>query len=295
MPSFYELLETSKEALKNEVSNFFETFTEAYYSPVNNRYSHIVIAGVGDYRWKELNEDAKQKQSDIYKKYNKLIQLYEVMLVEQPEKDVAKLHKIEKEVKDYILQGKQPWEKKVASVIAKVLNLIDEQFSLLNNINFTEEGLDIYVPDTNALLINYNLENWYFSKTEKFIIVLLPTVLAELDRLKIAHQNRELKEKAGKIITRIKEYRRRGTLTEGVTINKKISLKAIALEPDFKRSLNWLDSDNNDDRIIASFLEVCRRNIRNSVYLVTSDINLQNKAEFANIPYSEPPEDVQAD
>jgi hypothetical protein len=36
-------------------------------------------------------------------------------------------------------------------------------------------------------------------------------------------------------------------------------------------------------------IEVMRMKPRSAVLLVTRDINLQNKAEFANIPFVEPP------
>ncbi|MDP2766348.1 MAG: PIN domain-containing protein [Candidatus Methanoperedens sp.] len=64
----------------------------------------------------------------------------------------------------------------------------------------------------------------------------------------------------------------------------------IAQEPNFNETLHWLDSSNNDDRIIASVLEIQRANPSATVVLVTSDINHQNKAEMANLPFLEPPE-----
>jgi predicted ribonuclease YlaK len=64
---------------------------------------------------------------------------------------------------------------------------------------------------------------------------------------------------------------------------------ALAIEPDLTKSLPWLDKENADDRIIADFLEVMRVNPRSPVVLVTRDINFQNKAEFAHLPFCEPP------
>ncbi len=63
----------------------------------------------------------------------------------------------------------------------------------------------------------------------------------------------------------------------------------VATEPDFEHTLHWLDNGNSDDRIIASALEIQVRNPSDTVILVSSDINLQNKAEMANLPYLEPP------
>ena len=74
-----------------------------------------------------------------------------------------------------------------------------------------------------------------------------------------------------------------------VVVTGKIGLKSIAVEPDMNNSLSWLDTSNNDDRFIASFIEVLRENPDSIVQLVTNDLNLQNKMEFARLPYIEPP------
>ncbi len=79
----------------------------------------------------------------------------------------------------------------------------------------------ILVPDTNALLNNNILSKW------KFELLLILTVLTELDKLK-------------------------------------------------------------NDIIVSSFLEVIRNYPNSDVRLVTSDINLQNKMEFDELPFIEP-------
>ena len=55
-------------------------------------------------------------------------------------------------------------------------------------------------------------------------------------------------------------------------------------------TLPWLKADNNDDRILAGFIEIMREHPRCQVILVTRDMNLQNKAEYAGLPFIEPPE-----
>ena len=163
----------------------------------------------------------------------------------------------------------------------------------MNRLYDSTNGETKYVPDTNALIYNPDLESWAFSETPKFTIVLLPTVLSELDKLKMNHRNEEVRKKVEKLIRKIKEYRRRGSLISGVTLVKdKIKIQAIAVEPDIESSLPWLDSDNNDDRLLAGVIEVLRARPHSPVLIVSRDINFQNKAEFANIPFLEPPEPV---
>ena len=57
-----------------------------------------------------------------------------------------------------------------------------------------------------------------------------------------------------------------------------------------EQTLEWLDPTSGDDRIIAGVIDAMRRFPRSTVVLVTADVNLQNKAAFASLPFVEPPE-----
>jgi predicted ribonuclease YlaK len=77
---------------------------------------------------------------------------------------------------------------------------------------------------------------------------------------------------------------------DGVDLVSGISrVVTLAMEPRMGDSLPWLDSNDKDDRLLANVVEVMRTQPRSPVWLVTRDINLQNKAEFANVPFVEPP------
>ena len=115
--------------------------------------------------------------------------------------------------------------------------------------------------------------------------------MSELDKLKVNHRSESVRQKTEQLIRRIKEYRRRGPLRSGVPIVKgRVTLSAEPIEPNMDRSLPWLDPNSTDDRILASVIEVMRNSPGSPVALVTRDINLQNKAEFAAVPVLEPPE-----
>ena len=51
-----------------------------------------------------------------------------------------------------------------------------------------------------------------------------------------------------------------------------------------------LNKENEDDRLIAETLEIMRNYCNHPVILVTSDINLQNKCDVADLAYLEPPD-----
>jgi hypothetical protein len=63
---------------------------------------------------------------------------------------------------------------------------------------------------------------------DSFTFVLLPTVLGELDRLKIEHRNPDVREKAQKAITRIKGWRRQGPLLSGIKVDGSITVSGRA-------------------------------------------------------------------
>jgi predicted ribonuclease YlaK len=82
-----------------------------------------------------------------------------------------------------------------------------------------------------------------------------------------------------------------GRLADGVVIRKGLSeVFTLATEPRMEESLPWLDAHNKDDQILATVIEVMRIWPRSNVQLVTRDINLQNKADYANVPFVEPPD-----
>lgn len=148
----------------------------------------------------------------------------------------------------------------------------------------------VVVPDTNCLTGCPDIEKYAsIAGGVTYDFVLLPTVLGELDELKVRARDETYRKKVESAIRRIKGWRTQGPLGEGVTVNGTVTVRSIAREPDFAKTLKWLDRDNRDDRIIASVLELQRAMPSAAIVLVTGDINLQNKADAASLPYAEAP------
>ena len=146
------------------------------------------------------------------------------------------------------------------------------------------DGETLLIPDTNSLLMSCDPVAYRkVAMKDAFTFLLLPSVLGELDNLKYLHRNQDVRDKAKKAIKRIKGWRNQGSLTEGVVVDKTIVVKALHKEPDMDNTLSWLDSNVQDDRIVASVLTAQAENTSSVIYLVTGDINLQNKADAAFI------------
>lgn len=285
MQTFIEKIENDFNYIKGNLTKFIMDYSSLRYSP--NPPGYISFS---EYYWVELNSEGIKLQSEIFIKYNHITELIEVMLSDVPTEYKVKFNQCKIVILSYIEQNTQVCENSVQEICTAGITELDLQLKLINDLFVHNKNSYIFVPDTNALLINSELEKWNFNCT-KFEILIMPTVLSELDHLKLFGRNDNVRSNANKLVKQFKEYRRRGRLIDGVTIKKdKIIIKTFAIEPDFNRTLSWLKADNNDDRLLASFIEVLRKNPNDYVNLVTADINLQNKAEYANLPFIEVPE-----
>lgn len=251
--------------------------------------TYIFMSPLGNNAWSQLNAEGIRLQSELLEEYQRFSAIVKALLTKQSDKTLKVFGTYENMINSIIEQNEVTWYKNAEEAFGTALHALDTQIGFIDRLAsmITETTI---IPDTNALLFNPELESWKFNDTPKFTIILVPMVLSELDHIKEDYKNDKLRHKAEKLIRKFKEYRRRGPLTKGVTVVKElITIQAIALEPDFNNSLPWLDAQRNDDQIIASVIEVMRLRPRSPVFLVTRDINLQNKAELASIPFVEPP------
>ena len=277
----------STEEIKTIFEEFILKHSKIYCS--NPRDSGFFISS-GDYSWRELDNEGKLLQSKLKSKYTIYYSILKSLLKNQPQAEIKKLEESNKVITSAIEQNESTWDHSSEEVYDKICSSLSSITKLVDNL-YSHNDISLLIPDTNALLYNPEIETWKYSGFSNFTIILTPTILSELDQLKINHRNEEVRKKSLTLINKIKEYRRRGKLNEGVPIIKNIIyLQTIAFEPNMKESLPWFEENNNDDRFLASILEVMRHNIKSEVYLITSDINLQNKAEYSMIPFLEPPE-----
>ena len=249
----------------------------------------LLISDSGDYAWSDLSQEGKQIQSRLKEEYLIFYSVVKTLLQNQSENNNEKLKNSDEILKSCLEQNENTWYEDTSIAFSKVSNALNIIVSLVDSL-YSQKGYNLIVPDTNSLIYNPDIEKWSFDNLQNFTVVLTSTLLSELDSLKINHKNEIVRNKANSLINKIKEYRRRGSLSEGVkVVNNKIQLKSIAVEPNFSKSLPWLDANNNDDRFLASVIEIMRLNTKSIVTLITRDINLQNKAEYSRILFLEPP------
>lgn len=261
-----------------------------------NRPDSSIFSTSGDYAFQDVGQQGKQLQSQLLEEYMEFADLVRVLLRAQPEKARKSHDKHRKRVLAAITQEGHTWHKSIEEVWASANEALQAQIESITHLySGVHQGL-VVVPDTNALVWHPSLDQWTFGEAGTFEICLVPVVLGELDSLKVNHRNPDVRAKAEGLVRRIKGYRDRGSLRDGVPLKKDVSrISSIAVEPDFSASLPWLDPSNADDRLVATFIEVMRRRPRSPVVLVTRDLNLQNKMEFARLPFTEPPSPAEPD
>jgi rRNA-processing protein FCF1 len=243
------------------------------------------------YYWGDTDEQQKILQMQLVKKYIDWIEHFKLLFSSASQEITQQIDETHKFVTSWI-EKESSWE--VPSNIESAKRLFQEKvkvfYKLLNLLETSDIHEIIVVPDTNSLIAVPDVAQYQsVAGQAKYTIIIVPTVLAELDKLKVIHREVEFRDKVNDVIKRIKGLRTQGSLLTGVTINKTVTVKMIAAEPNFDNTLKWLNSENTDDRIIASVLEIQRANPTSVVILVTSDINLQNKTEMAGLPYEETP------
>jgi hypothetical protein len=256
---------------------------------INKPSSDVVIIGA-HYAFGELSIKQKRLQSKLIGDHRHFVALIRALLRTQAREVRQRIDQSDKTIREVIEQTHCVWHQTTDQAAGAVRRGVDEMLDAVSCLYDPTEGSVALVPDTNTLIYSPAFQTWEFDGIPEFDIVLVPTLLSELDSLKTDHRNPDVRQKSQRVIRRVKEYRRRGRLTEGVpVVAGRIRLRTVAVEPQLHESLPWLDPTSPDDRMLASFLEVMRIHPRSSVALVTGDINLQNKAEFARVPWLEPP------
>lgn len=250
------------------------------------RASGIAIV-MPTYYYGDLTPELKNRQISFIKQYDRILELIHLSFSGCP----PDIHKDIKEADSKIrkwLQFDSNWsissDRDANDVeFRKALN---EFTNLIKVLDVTPNENTMLIPDTNVLLDHIKPTDYQgIVRKREFTILLLPTVLAELDALKRNHKNESVRNKAYSVIKTIKGWRNQGPLLSGIIVHKTITVRSVATEPKKNYFPSWLDMENNDDRIIASILQISAENPNTEIFLITGDINLQNKAEFASVDF----------
>lgn len=280
-----------KQNLQNIEDKMMEFLDASSIKKFSNEYDSPIFIVGRSYYWAEIDESQKLLQMQLIKEYKNWIEHFRLLFSNVSQEVRKQIDEVHKFVTSWI-EKESSWD--IPSTIQDAKSIFKENLRVFHDLIdlYEKPGKNelVLVPDTNALISVPDVSKYSISAGQtQYTVVIIPTVLEELDKLKVIHRDQEFRDKVDSVIKRIKGLRNQGSLSAGVTVNKSVTVKMVASEPNFNKTLHWLDSTNNDDRIVASTLELQREHPSDAVILVTSDINLQNKVEMANLPYIEPP------
>ncbi|MBW4890315.1 hypothetical protein KXQ82_11330 [Mucilaginibacter sp. HMF5004] len=275
---------TRLEQLLSDIYQVIDTMmdnSEIYYHDSNGARRNFIVLGSPVNHYRKRDERSQLIARELFKKF---IEQVELLLTHANPQTVEKIKGVEKKLLNFISQSSHG----VPSSTDSGKSLFRKQFEIFTNfLNLfkTESATLILVPDTNALIQFPDPSSYQKLFGRTFTFLILPTVLSELDKLKVGHRSEDFRHKVKSVIKRLKGFRNQGDVLQGVTVAGSINVKMVATEPNFEKTLQWLDTENQDDRIIASTLDVQVRNPTDQVVLITSDLNLQNKAQTAMLNF----------
>lgn len=145
------------------------------------------------------------------------------------------------------------------------------------------------IVDTNTLIDNPDLTIYADQLGARYRVHLLPVVMKELDDLRRSGRTAELREAATKANRRLKGLRDNGDMSIGVKVAGDITAVFEYVEPRGDGLPGWLDLSVPDDRLAAAALLLQSAHPGSSVYVATSDLNLQTKLAALRLPFVEPP------
>jgi hypothetical protein len=257
----------------------------------------VVFLLGADFYFDTLNPPQQAAQMKVKRKYETFSEIVGVLLRAAPETLLSQWKEADERFRTAWIElgtnyALTPDRSRNEASLRKDAGALEQILSVFEGVG---EGEVLLVADTNSLVdqpdpVMYRT----IAGRGDFRFILLPPVLGELDELKIAHKNPDVREGAKRAITRIKGWRdqaRRagGTLNDGAVVDGTITIQSLHVEPDVKGSLSWLDATVADDRIIAAVLAVAAEHPAARVVLVTGDVNLQNKADAAMLETADTP------
>ena len=137
------------------------------------------------------------------------------------------------------------------------------------------------VLDTNVLLADPN-SILSFPRAE---VVIPETVLSELDKLKTARVDPDLRFRGREVSRILFDLSEEGSLIEGVELPDGGTLRVMPFEVDMREMPEGVGARNADDRILITALQVHRSaGESGEVRLITNDLNMLLKAQTLGIP-----------
>jgi hypothetical protein len=175
--------------------------------------------------WGPMEDADRRLQMNIKNRYTTIFEHVHLLFDNAPEDMRRQLDQADKLVSAVI---ERKYDSYIQSTIAQMKAVVAESFRVYYDLIALKEGGAagemIVVPDTNAIIAVPDVPRYAeVVGRSDYTVLLVPTVLHELDQLKVVHRDREFRDKVESVIRRIKGWRGQGRLSDGVTVNKTVT------------------------------------------------------------------------
>lgn len=255
------------------------------------RETRVLVPGMPDGVWGPLDDRQRQLQRRLLEQWRPWQEAVSLLFSEDTKARRREIAAASKLVEQWLERSGDAFS--LPPTIAEAKGVFRRKAAPLSAAlkSLQVDGAVVAIPDTNVIIRTPDIVQYgAVLGTERFLVLLVPGVLRELDAHKVNHRNPDVRAKAQKFSTRIKGWRSQGDLTSGVKVQGDIYVKVDGREPNFEKTLSWLQPDVDDDRILASILEVQRRAPSDRVVLLTGDNVMLAKADAARIATADTPD-----
>ncbi len=290
--SYLERLRSELGEIRADTDALLDASTIRGVNP-NRPDAGVVFLGAADWGWGPSDPTLSAAQMHLTARYQAWFDRFQLLFPHPTPEVASEITSVDEFVRRWA-ERPGTWDHSIPRTIDDAKQVVAEQFDVFDRLleiaaHAGSETLRL-VPDTNALIRNPDLASYARSApSPTFTIHLVPTVLAELDNLKDRGRTQDLRDQAQGVVRRLKGLRDKGNLASGVKLTKTITVQTEAREVDVRAVLDWLDPTVPDDRLLAAALRLQSDHPSGAVLLVTSDLNLQNKADAVGLPYIETP------
>jgi hypothetical protein len=243
-------------------------------------------------RWVKLSPELERIQNQIQKDFEEWYADYIGLFQNATRDEDAQLKGLYIEMGSWI---KYRTDKEIPDSIntatARFGATCEKFIGILDQLTHSGGPSSILVIDTSAIINCPDISQMAMLLNISDATFIFPsTTISELDDLKTGKRDENFRRRLTTAINNLKEIRIKGNVLEGIELPNNIIVKMLAVEPDFSRLPQWLNPQVNDDRILASAIELQRSNPNSNITIIATDINMQNKATMANLPVMEVPD-----
>lgn len=252
----------------------------------------VVFLGLIDGAWGALDDRQRQLQRQILELWDPWFEQMRLLFSGDTQEAQRTIEDAAKQVAAWIHRSGHEFLIPRTITEAKVVfrKMVEPLYAALRSLE-VENGAVVAIPDTNVLIRTPDVTIYgAVLGTSEYVVLFVPGVLGELDEHKVNHRNPEVRAKAQSMSGRIKGWRNQGDLAKGVRVKGDVWARVEGKEPDFSKTLSWLQPDVVDDRIIATILELQRRHPGDRIVLLTGDTLMLAKADAASVPTADTPD-----